>query len=606
MQDGKNTILDNIFENFNYNEVFQSHNVLVIQQDFVFNDNKNKIYIYKIVDANRLLHDTNEVQSNIFRSFNSIEMCESSANSGGISLQEIRNPCKQFTRPTSKNLSSTIEKSKDFEVSNFKKNLNIASYHMPIQVKYLMFVIIISSLTLLIIGLVEVFISNYSIDLFLNYIDLWKVSKNFNLYITSIQMYFLQLAIKDNYFVGNDKKSIKAQIWLTSEERRVIVNKLNYDISKIILLNNQFLFKINHKTDSNLYNLFYNTDISISVLDFENSNFNRSSTNSNNKIAINEKLIHLTSDLIIKVSDLIKNPYTSILGLYDKADLLYHSIYSNDKKKVNSLLARNMFYFIENSFRGLRLMIENINTIINNILEDIGNTEINLIRNYISYTPFLISTIGFIIICYILKIISDLKMKILKSFLRIQPRDCSEILRRCNEYLKNYLNYYNSIIYEDLKKIKNNLKLTTVNKDNLMSKIDLKIPKIESGEKKRSSFFTKSVKSTENILHSYNYLGNDKNTEVKKQSVKNEKTDGLKRAFSIIPEIMESKKSFAVYDEKDSGTDYINNSNNPNAKIDRDKNQSSMFNTKKDHFFNTDNQLQNIDSDIKKKNISYR
>ena len=114
-------------------------------------------------------------------------------------------------------------------------------------------------------------------------------------------------------------------------------------------------------------------------------------------------------------------------------DVLFNSYYFSLKN--SSILSRDLFYVLNNSYGIYRLYTEKLQFEMDSILVS-GNLFKMGVRDNLVITPFVICFLQFIIFFFILTSVINYKIKILKIFFLIENKLSDIIIRRCQKYFE--------------------------------------------------------------------------------------------------------------------------------------------------------------------------
>ena len=242
---------------------------------------------------------------------------------------------------------------------------------------------------------------------------MWGSNLKKNLFFSSIISYFQNLVLFDNNLYTNNLFPNDSK-----QFRNLIINKIIIDINRTLDIYN---------------NVTYTMDTFDKSID-ELYNFKIVSTNnleSNMTITLQlESLFYLEYNILLKISKLINQ---TNLSFNNSFDVLFNSYYFSLKN--SSILSRDLFYVLNNSYGIYRLYTEKLQFEMDSILVS-GNLFKMGVRDNLVITPFVICFLQFIIFFFILTSVINYKIKILKIFFLIENKWSDIIIRRCQKYLE--------------------------------------------------------------------------------------------------------------------------------------------------------------------------
>ena len=225
--------------------------------------------------------------------------------------------------------------------------------------------------------------------------------------------------------------------FLLSNERNELVRKLLYDLNYTNFLNTKFQFSIYQNYDNtDLYNTFNDLNLISEELDLNLQ-----------PISKKEKYSYFINDFLVKLNELVNyqnlkvNNLSLLLNIIGSKSSNYipNSFNFNDKQKYqlndNTItLYRSLYYFLKNGANSARFYLEKINNYFSNSYQT-KSDELN-IRIIIPIMSFTLSLISYLVLCFIIRKITNIKLKILNIFSKLQTPDIEIIISKCKGFSK--------------------------------------------------------------------------------------------------------------------------------------------------------------------------
>ena len=319
------------------------------------------------------------------------------------------------------------------------------------QVKGFLITIILLIVILLTFGILEMWLTMEYENKISNLFDLWSISCKRNILFTASIPYYELMFLHDNKLTNSKLFDASNTNTSTSTNPNNIFNR-NYfkfsiieNLAKVVKYNNQILKKISDYRDMELMN-FYNEKISSFVLEKNGKIINKK-----------ERSSFLFNSIIIKIVDSL-NIHTK--GFVLQKEEFFNMEFSNfDFNQFDySELYRDFFFVTENTYKGIRINLENMNSLFKKqiFIDEKFNIKIRLA---ITIIPFIVCILAYMVFCLFLSRINHHKIKILKIFFLIDTKFGESVINECNDFVQETTS---------LMKKKNTAKIIN-NKENIQS-----------------------------------------------------------------------------------------------------------------------------------------